>query len=140
MQEHGNTIEEMQKWNQFAATATKHKPFTQRAARACRTNVALGTTKPGWTQHHQVHKLPRIQPRFTIETEVYGVTAVSRCTQQGEIPRTDAFVKLSVAFEQLICTIANIGDKVGGAEHSIREYCGLRTAYTQRSADSRRVV
>ena len=49
-----------------------------------------GTNKPRWTQHHQVHKSPRVQLRFTVETAVYRVTEVSRCKQQREIPRADA--------------------------------------------------
>ena len=30
-------------------------------------------------------------PEYRLETEVYSLTEVSRCTQQGEIPRTDVF-------------------------------------------------
>ena len=74
------------------------------APRARRTKVAAGTHKPRWTQHQEVHKSPTVQPRLTIETQVYRVTEVSRCTQQVEIPRTDAFGKLSVTFKHTSLT------------------------------------
>ena len=104
MQEHGNTNEDMQKWNQIAANPTPYKPRDERAARACRTTVAIGTSKPRWTQYQDGHQSPRVQPRFPmVPAEVYRVTEVAPCTQQ-----------LSVAFKQYIYTITNLAmDRLG---------------------------
>ena len=80
----------------------------ERGTRECRIKVAIGANKLRWTQHHQVHQSPGVQFRFPIGTEVYRVTKVARCTQQGENPGTDAMAKFIVTFKQLIYTITNL--------------------------------
>ena len=113
MHEHGNTIENMQIVGSTCSSSNTIQTVDETAARACRTTVANGTNKPRWPQYHQVHKSLRGQPRFPVEPEVYRFTKVSRCKEQGEIPRTDAFAKLSVVCKQLIYTITNLACKLG---------------------------
>ena len=109
----------MQKWNQFAAAPTQYKPLTTEHREDIGTKVAFGTHKPRWIQYHESTNHPGYG-LASHETEVYKVTEVSRCTQQGEIPRTDAFATFSVAFEQLTCTIANLAmDKLGVAARMV---------------------
>ena len=107
MQEPGNTIEDMPKWDQRAAASTQHKQMRRKQ----REHVAQ---KWHLAQHHTVHQSPRVQLRFPLGTEVFCVTEAARRKQQGEIPCTDATAKLSVAFRQLIYTITNPAtDKLG---------------------------
>ena len=53
MQEHSHTIEDMRTVGHACS----------RAARTRRTTVANCARKPRWTQHHQVHRTPRMRPR-----------------------------------------------------------------------------
>ena len=92
----------------ICSSSNTTKTVDERAARACRTKVAIGTHKPRWTHHHQVHQSPRVHPRFPTATKVFRVTEVDRCTQQGESPCTDAIAKLSVVSRRLIYTITNM--------------------------------
>ena len=74
----------------------------------------MGANKRRSTQYRQLHNSPKVQPLFTVETEVYRVTEVSRCTQQGEIPHTEALSQLLGAFKQLIHSIENLAlDNLG---------------------------
>ena len=143
MQEHGYTIEDRQQWDPFAAAPTQFNPLTREQRERIAQTWQFDTSNP------KVDTTP-LSPDITqstaslhnIETEVHRVTKVSRCTLQGEPPRTDAFARVSVAFKQLIYTIANLAmDKLGlvtelvELKDSSKEYCGHRTPYLQRSAD-----
>ena len=94
-----------------SSNATIDNSLTQEcSASMSHTKLQMVQTSRGETQHHQVHKSPCVHSLASqFETEVYRVTAVSRRNQQGEIPRTDAFAKLLVAFKQLVGTIAERG-------------------------------
>ena len=65
-------------------------PQDEKAAGACRTLMAIGTNKPKLTQHHQVPQITQSTALLHKQNRSLQNSKVSRCTQQGEIPRTDS--------------------------------------------------
>ena len=105
---------ELQKVGLSCSSSNTIQTVDERAARTCRTKMATGRNKPRWTEHHQVHRSPKVQRRSPLETEIYRVTEGRPMHAAEKDPVHRRHRGTLSGFQAAHCIITNLAmDKLG---------------------------